>query len=199
MSKNVILKKRNEQIFPITTYENDLNAPEITETISSENDDKLPTSKAVSDYVDNAFSEFDGNVIDSSIHIGDTEPQIKTKLWIDTTDDDLEKVESQSAVIESIQNAIYVLQQKVSKLMLLRTNGVISGSVTDSTLTELGNSAEPVIPAIIADQIEDDNEDTEFPEYAVESEPTVNHVTIKMGTWREISESRRFFVNGELV
>lgn len=199
MSKNVILKKRNEQIFPITTYENVLNAPEITETISSENDDKLPTSKAVSDYVDNAFSEFDGNVIDSSIHIGDTEPQIKTKLWIDTTDDDLEKVESQSAVIESIQNAIYVLQQKVSKLMLLRTNGVISGSVTDSTLTELGNSAEPVIPAIIADQIEDDNEDTEFPEYAVESEPTVNHVTIKMGTWREISESRRFFVNGELV
>lgn len=197
MSKNVILKKDNEQIFPITTYENVLNAPEITETISSDN--KLPTSQAVIDYVDNAVESFSETFVDSSIHIGDTEPEINTKLWIDTTDDNLEKVESQSAVIESIQNAIYVLQQKVSKLMLLRTNGIISGSVTDSTLTELGNSAEPVIPAIIADQIEDDNEDTEFPEYAVESEPTVNHVTIKMGTWKEINESRRFFVNGELV
>ena len=168
MSKNVILKKNNEQIFPITKYENILNAPDLD------------------------------NVTVQDIYIGEDEPN-KSKLWIDTTDDDLEKVESQSAVIESIQDAIYVLQQKVSKLMLMRTNGIISGSVTDSTLTELGNSAEPVIPAIIADQIEDDNEDTEFPEYAVQSEPTVNHVTIKMGTWREISESRRFFVNGELV
>jgi hypothetical protein len=65
--------------------------------------------------------------------------------------------------------------------MLLRTNGIISGSVTDSTLTELGNSAEPVIPDIIADE-EEEREDVEFPAYAVESEPTVNHVTIKMGT-----------------
>lgn len=197
MSKNVILKKKNEQIFPITTYENVLNAPEITETISS--DKKLPTSKAVKDYVDNAVENIDSTFIDSSIHIGDTAPEINTKLWIDTTDDNLEKVESQSAVIESIQNAIYILQQKVSKLTLLRTNGIVSGSVTDSTLTELGNSAEPVIPAIIADQIEDDNEDTEFPEYAVETEPTVNHISIKMGTWRDIQTSKKFFINGELV
>lgn len=168
MSKNVILKQNNETIFPVTKYENIIDAPDINE-------------------------------VGSSIHVGDTEPEVKTKLWIDTTDDDLEKVESQSEVIESIQNAIYVLQQKVSKLMLLRTNGVISGSVTDSTLTEIGNSAEPVIPAIIADQEEEESEDVEFPEYAVESEPTVNHITIKMGTWSEIQASRRFFVNGELV
>lgn len=197
MSKNVILKKDNEQIFPITTYENVLNAPEITETISS--DDKLPTSKAVIDYVDNAVESFNETFVDSSIHIGDTEPEINTKLWIDTTDDNLEKVESQSAVIESIQNAIYVLQQKVSKLMLLRTNGVISGNVTDSTFTELANSAEPQIPDIIADEYEEYGDEVEYPAYAAESEPTVNHVTIKIGTWREIQDSRKFFINGELV
>jgi hypothetical protein len=66
--------------------------------------------------------------------------------------------------------------------MLLRTNGIISGKVTDGTLTELGNSAEPVIPAIIADQEEEYGDQVEFPAYASESEPTVNHVTIKMGT-----------------
>jgi hypothetical protein len=78
MSKNVILKKDNEQIFPITTYENVLNAPEITETISSDN--KLPTSQAVIDYVDNAVESFSETFVDSSIHIGDTEPEINTKL-----------------------------------------------------------------------------------------------------------------------
>ncbi|MBO7692848.1 MAG: hypothetical protein J6T10_09495 [Methanobrevibacter sp.] len=36
--------------------------------------------------------------------------------------------------------------------MLLRTNGVISDNVTDSTFTELANSAEPQIPDIIADE-----------------------------------------------
>jgi hypothetical protein len=65
--------------------------------------------------------------------------------------------------------------------MLLRTQGIISGKVTDGTLTELGNSAEPQIPDIIAED-EEEYEDVEFPEYAVETEPTVNHVTIKMGT-----------------
>ena len=65
--------------------------------------------------------------------------------------------------------------------MLLRTNGVISGSVTDSTLTELGNSAEPQIPEILEED-EELYEDVEYPAYASEAEPTVNHVTIKIGT-----------------
>jgi hypothetical protein len=70
----------------------------------------------------------------------------------------------------------------MSKLMLLRTNGVISGNVTDSTFTELANSAEPQIPDIIADEEEEYGDQIEYPAYAAESEPTVNHVTIKMGT-----------------
>lgn len=167
MSKNVILKKGNEQIFPITKYENILNAPDLND------------------------------ITVQDIYVGDEEPSTD-KLWIDTTDENLERVQNQSAVITSIQNAVYALQQQVSKLMLLRTNGVISGSVTDSTLTELGNSAEPQIPEILEED-EELYEDVEYPAYASEAEPTVNHVTIKMGTWKEIQSSYRFFINGELV
>lgn len=197
MSKTVILKKNDEVILPITTYDNVLGHPEITETITK--DGKLPTSKAVSDYVDEKIGDISSEFVDSSIHIGDTEPAIKTKLWIDTTDDDLEKVETNSEVITSIQNAVYTLQQQVSKLMLLRTNGVISGNVTDSTFTELANSSEPQIPDIIADEEEEYGDAIEYPAYAAESEPTVNHVTIKMGTWQEIQASKKYFINGELV
>lgn len=202
MSKNVILKQNQEVVLPITKYENVIGAPEITGTITK--DGKVPTSKAVSDYVDEKIVGINTDLIDSSIHIGDTEPEVKTRLWIDTTDDNLEKVESQSAVIESIQSAIYALQQKVSKLMLLRTNGIISGSVTDGTLTELGNANEPQKPKILEDLEESLGEETEdenvvFPAYAAETEPTVNHVSIKMGTYQEIQNSRRFFINGELV
>ena len=46
---------------------------------------------------------------------------------------------------------------------------------------------------------ETEDENVVFPEYAAESEPTVNHVSIKMGTYQEIQNSRRFFINGELV
>lgn len=197
MSKTVILKKNDEVILPITTYDNVLGHPEITEVVTK--DGKLPTSKAVSDYVDEKIGDISSEFVDSSIHIGDTEPAIKTKLWIDTTDDNLEKVETNSEVITSIQNAVYTLQQQVSKLMLLRTNGVISGNVTDSTFTELANSADPQIPDIIADEEEEYGDAIEYPAYAAESEPTVNHVTIKMGTWQEIQASKKYFINGELV
>lgn len=194
MAKTVILEKRGEPILPITRYENVLGAPEITETISP--DGKIPTSRAVANYVDNKFEEYDTEMVDSTIHVGDDEPEIKSQLWIDTTDDELDRYTMQSAVIESIQNAIYLLQQKVSKLMLMRTQGIISGSVTDSTLTELGNANEPVVPDIVADE---EFPDVQYPEYAVESEPTVNHISVKMGTWSEIQAARRFFINGEMV
>ncbi len=208
MSKTVILKKNDEVILPITTYDNVIGHPEVTDVV--EKNDKLPTSNAVSNYVgdqieqvtnyiDDKIEDINSEFIDSSIHVGDTEPAIKTKLWIDTTDDDLEKVETNSEVINSIQNAVYTLQQQMSKLMLLRTNGVISGNVTDSTFTELANSAEPQIPDIIADEEEEYGDQIEYPAYAAESEPTVNHVTIKMGTWKEIQASRKYFINGELV
>lgn len=201
MSKTVILKKGNDLLLPITKYDNVLDAPQITTTITNGNE--IPTSKAVSDYVDEKVNELDLDAVESavgsSIWVGDTEPDVNTKIWIDTTDDDLEKVETtQSEVISSIQTAIYTLQQKVSKLMLLRTNGVISGKVTDSTFTEIANSAEPVIPDILAED-EEEYENVEYPAYASESEPTVNHVTIKLGTWKEITDNRKYFINGELV
>ena len=167
MSKDVILKRRGEQIFPVTKYENILNAPDLD------------------------------NIKVQDIYVGDDEPSTD-KLWIDTSDNNLERVQTQSDIINSIQTAIYTLQQQVSKLMLIRTNGVISGNVTDSTFTEIANSADPVIPDIIAED-EEYADQIEYPAYAAESEPTVNHVTIKMGTWNEIQSNRRFFINGELV
>ncbi len=164
MSKNVILKKKGEAIFPITKYENILNPPDI----------KV-----------------------EEVHVGDTAPE-HASMWIDTSDNVGDLPVDQSTIIRSIQTAVYTLQQKVSKLMLLRTNGVVSGNLTDGTLTELGNSTEAVIPSIIEDDYEESG-DVEFPEYASESEPTVNHVSIKMGTYQEIQSSKRFFINGELV
>ena len=168
MSKDVILKKGNESIFPVTKYENILNAPDLD------------------------------NIKVQDIYVGDDEPSTD-KLWIDTSDNNLERVQTQSDIINSIQTAVYALQQQVSKLMLIRTNGVISGNVTDSTFTEIANSADPVIPDIIAEDEEEYADQIEYPAYAAESEPTVNHVTIKMGTWKEIQSNIRFFINGELV
>jgi hypothetical protein len=82
--------------------------------------------------------------------------------------------------------------------MLLRTNGVISGNVTDGTLSELSNSAEPVIPEIIKDDY-DEEEDIEYPSYAEETEPTINHLTIKMGTYDEIQRNLKYLIKGEPI
>lgn len=135
------------------------------------------------------------DVYNADIYVGTEAPQDNRRLWVDTSGD-AENQNHDSDVIESIQNAIYLLQQKVSKLMLMRTQGIIPGKVTDSTLTEIGNANEPVVPDIVADE---EHPDVEYPEYASESEPTVNHFAVKMGTWTEITAARKFFINGEMV
>ena len=148
---------------------------------------------------------------DSTIHTGPTPPENTNKIWIDTNDTLTNQVHDEPDVIESIQRAVYTLQKQMAKLILIRTNGVVSGKLTDATLTEIGNKWEPEIPEAIEEDynaaIEDEDIDPEeeqkkeeeFPAYAEEMEPTVNHISIKMGTYYEIQNSLRYFINGELV
>ena len=151
-------------------------------------------------YIDGRSDTFsiDIKISDTSIHVGPEPPENDNKIWIDTSDEIEEKVKREPDVIDSIQRAVYVLQRQLSTLMLLRTNGVISGNVTDGTLSELSNSAEPVIPEIIKDDY-DEEEDIEYPSYAEETEPTINHLTIKMGTYDEIQRNLKYLIKGEPI
>lgn len=99
-------------------------------------------------YGDNHKSEIPLNLrlTDSSIHIGTTPPASDEKIWIDTTEEPQHIVKNNPDIIASLQRAVYSLQQQVSKLMLIRTNGVISGKLTDGTLTEIANANEAVVP-----------------------------------------------------
>lgn len=129
------------------------------------------------------------------IHVGSDEPVNKNALWIDNTNQHYDE----SEMMYSIQKAIYALQTKVNVLMGLKTNGIVSGSVSDSARTEMMNAAEPEIPDILDPDEYADEDDEEEPDYPSGSEPTVTHISIKMGTWAQISTSLRNFINGELI
>jgi hypothetical protein len=130
------------------------------------------------------------------IHVGPTPPEDKKSLWLDNTNQAYDVTDT----IASINKAILALQAQVNILMGLRTNGVISGSVSDSTRVELINSATQEQPEASDYNPEDyDEDDEEIPEYPSGDEPTVNHISIKMGTWVELEKNSRNFINGELI
>ena len=130
------------------------------------------------------------------IHTGPEPPKDTSSLWLDTTN----QAYDANSMIASINKAIHALQTQVNILMGLRTNGVISGNISDSTRTELINSADQEQPEESDYNPEDYDEDTEeVPEYPSGDEPTVNHISIKMGTWAELQSNLRNFINGELI
>ena len=131
-----------------------------------------------------------------SIHTGIEPPENKESLWIDTTNQAYDVTDQ----IASINKAILALQKQVNILMTIRTNGVISGSLSDSTRVELINSADPVQPEDSDYDPEYDPEDEEvIPDYPSSKEPTVNHISMKMGSWAEMNNNLRNFINGELI
>ena len=77
------------------------------------------------------------------IYIGPVEPTNKNTIWIDNTD---HHYDENNNLLYSIQKAVSRLQEQVSTLMTLRTNGVISGSVESSERMNLVNSADPEKP-----------------------------------------------------
>lgn len=130
------------------------------------------------------------------IHVGTEPPKDKGSLWLDNTN----QAYDVTGQIATINKAILALQKQVNILMGLRTNGVISGSVSDSTRVELINSAEQEQPESSDYDPDDYDEDTEIvPDYPSGDEPTVNHISIKMGTWAELQKNIKNFIYGELI
>lgn len=130
------------------------------------------------------------------IHVGLEPPKDTNSLWLDNTN----QAYDVSNQIATINKAILALQRQVNILMGLRTNGVISGSISDSTRVELINSATQEQPEASDYNPEDYDEDDEIvPEYPSGDEPTVNHISIKMGTWAELQANIRNFIYGELI
>ena len=130
------------------------------------------------------------------IHVGPEPPVDVNGLWLDTTNQSYDVTDT----IASINKAILALQRQVNILMALKTNGVVSGSISDSTRVELINSATPEQPEDSDYDPDDyDEDEEEIPDYPSGDEPTVNHISIKMGTWSELQNNLRNFINGELI
>lgn len=138
-----------------------------------------------------------------AIYQGEIAPENKELIWLDTTE---HLPAEEAATIQSLQEAVRVLTEEVSLIKLLRTNGVISGTVSDSVRVYLANSAESVKPN--DDGLDEDTGETEVdysdleevePEYEDCEEPTVAHIAIKMGTWTQLKKYIKNYIPGELL
>ena len=143
----------------------------------------------------------------SGIVVSAKEPEDVNALWVDTTDN---QYDTNTALVYSIQKAVYELQKQVKVLMNIRSFGAVSGSITDGTRTELANTTNPLMPGYInelvkeevltKEQLEDIKNSAEVePKYATAKEPTVNHISIKMGTWEQMDTGKKNFIPGELI
>ena len=109
--------------------------------VSGEEQD--PTGKR-NIYPDQFFYFANGSWVEyGQIYVGPIEPKNKNSIWIDDTD---HHYDENNNLLYSIQKAVSRLQEQVSTLMTLRTNGVISGSVENSERMNLVNSADPEKP-----------------------------------------------------
>lgn len=151
----------------------------------------------------------------NTLYTGNTPPDDKEALWVDTNNN----YYGSDATIYSIQKAINALQQQLDVLMGLRVQGVISGTVEDSARTSMIKASTPQIPSIVLEQLQEQLDSGEItyeeynerlqeltdtgdgikPNYSEGNEPTVNHISIKMGTWDQLNGNKRNFINGELL
>lgn len=159
------------------------------------------------------FRIFKGDTSESvgggSIYQGDTAPENTDLLWLDTGTEytDSEDV----ATIESLQEAVRLLSTEVNSIKLLRTNGVVAGTVSDSVRVYLANSSDPVKPETsLDDELEEDSSSSTIapdysdleevePEYEDCEEPNVPHISIKMGTYSQLQAYIKNFIPGELL
>lgn len=159
------------------------------------------------------FRIFKGDASESvgggSIYQGDTAPENTDLLWLDTGTEytDSEDV----ATIESLQEAVRLLSTEVNSIKLLRTNGVVAGTVSDSVRVYLANSSDPVKPETsLDDELEEDSSSSTIvpdysdleevePEYEDCEEPNVPHISIKMGTYSQLQAYIKNFIPGELL
>ena len=147
-----------------------------------------------------------GTGIGGSIFQGDEAPEDTNLLWLDTS---TEYTSSEDvATIESLQEAVRVLSTEVDSIKLLRTNGVVAGTVSDSVRVYLANSEDPERPQTGLDDILNesstptpDYSDLEEvkPEYEDCEEPNVPHISIKMGTYSQLQAYIKNFIPGELL
>lgn len=147
------------------------------------------------------------------IYVGSIPPTNKNILWLDNTSN---HYDDRSDLLISIQKAIDTLQKQMNILMGIRTQGAISGNISDGTRTKIIGEAYPKIPnealeslnsqleeGLITQEEYDEyiSEETDGikPEYPEGEEPTVSHVSIKMGTWSQLENNLKNFINGELI
>lgn len=141
-------------------------------------------------------NEINPGAYNTEIHIGPEPPTDTEKLWLDTSN--LTYKESvEDPTLLSIQRALKELEKKVQAVSLLRTNGIISGDIESSSLNEISEISDPIKPSILKD--DDDNEETDYPDYASASDKTVNHISVKYGTYEQLKSNKRNLVNSELV
>ena len=145
------------------------------------------------------------------IHIGPDAPTNKNAIWIDNAN---AHYDSSTELLHSFQKELAILKTQMKVLMNIRMAGAVSGKISDGARTDIMSQTinedgvtQTIIPDALAELMDEEDyedlldEDTEEikPNYAVNAEPTVNHISIKMGTWAEMDANRRNFIDGELI
>lgn len=132
-----------------------------------------------------------------SLYVNETEPEDTSVLWLDTS---TVSEKNSNPTLKSIQQALDVLEKKIEAVSLLRTCGVVSGEVTDSTLNDLSQISDPLKPDIIEDDPtkDDGRDDTQYPTTTPSATKTINHISIKMGKYDEMKANKRNFIDGEM-
>jgi hypothetical protein len=156
----------------------------------------------------------DGSIIDGgsdgggSIYQGKEAPENTNIIWLDTSEEFSE--DEEVSTIESLQTAVRILTSQVNKLNTLSTNGIVAGTVSNSVRVDLADPNNAEKPETGLDNPEDDlltsttapdYSDLEEvkPEYEDAAEPTVPHISIKMGTYEQLQSYIKNFIPGELL
>ena len=140
--------------------------------------------------------------VENPLYVGELEPMDKNAVWFYPTSN---KNDIKDPLIKSMHDDLTWVKKAVRTLLYLRTQGIISGTLNDSALTEISEMVLPKKPDVLKEDDEEEDDDgldyTARPKTETESGKTVNHVTIKAGTYEEIENAYRIgnIIDKEMV
>lgn len=130
----------------------------------------------------------------SQIHIGPTEPEDKSKLWIDTSNN-VSLTYNSDTELKNIKAALAELYKNMGVVNKMILHGVVAGDSHSSAREIIMRTADPKKPAGSQD----------LPGVVGEKpittglEPTVNHISIKMDTVANFNKNRQNLIDGEIL
>lgn len=148
-------------------------------------------------YINNKWTEIilEGNTTEYVAQ--PTPPDNTNLLWINTSNSEHHEYEEE---LSSVQIALNLIQKQLDKLMPLVDTGIIAGTPLDSVRQNLMQDLEPEDP-LNRDEESDETSEKDIPKTspieALDTEPTVRNISIKMGKYNDLKSNIKEYIDGE--